>query len=145
MFLTFILKKLTFAYIISIISVFLITIADIRKRLIPDICLWPLMLAGLYIFGNNGGHILAMILGYATAFLLMCAAYGISGKEALGFGDVKLLAVAGLWLGINGLSLAVIYACAVGIMYGLVKRQRVVPFAPFLFAGVGIYYLTTVY
>ena len=129
---------LTTAYIISIISVFFIVWNDIFDRLIPDIWLWPLLLSGLYISGSEAEHIMAAMLGYALGFVLMLA---LRKKDALGFGDVKLLAVAGLFLGINGLSLAVVMACVVGIIWGLIKKQRYVPFAPFLFIGAAGWYL----
>ena len=132
---------LTIAYIVSIISVAFITVADIRHRLIPDMWLWPLFLSGLYVFGNDPEHITAAILGYAIGFALLWAMHRYK-RDALGYGDVKLLAAAGLWLGVNGLSLAVVYACAAGIAYGLARKERYVPFAPFMFAGAGIYWLT---
>ena len=136
-------KMLTIAYIISIISVAFITVADIRRRLIPDVWLWPLFLSGLYIFGDNPEHITAAILGYAIGFVMLWGMYAYK-KDAIGFGDVKLLSVAGLWLGVNGLSLAVVYACVMGIAYGLLRKQRYIPFAPFMFAGAGIYLLTQI-
>jgi prepilin signal peptidase PulO-like enzyme (type II secretory pathway) len=120
----------------------MIAAADARRRLIPDEWLWPLLLAGLYLFGGEGDHIAAAILGYAIGFAMMRA---LRGKEALGYGDVKLMAAAGLWLGINGLSFAVVCACILGIAWGLWKKQRYVPFAPFLFMGAAANYLVMSY
>jgi leader peptidase (prepilin peptidase)/N-methyltransferase len=117
----------------------MITVEDARRRVIPDIWLWPLLLAGLYVFGGYEENIVAAIAGYALGFALMWA---LKKKDALGYGDVKLLSVAGLWLGINGLSVAVVSACLIGIAWGLARKQRYVPFAPFLFLGTAIYYLT---
>ena len=116
-----------------------IAVGDIRNRMIPDVWLWPLFLSGLYVFGTEPEHITAAIFGYAIGFGLLCAT---RKKEALGYGDVKLLSAAGLWLGVSGLSVAVVAACVLGIAYGLIRRRKFVPFAPFLFAGAGIYYLT---
>ncbi|MDR1071260.1 MAG: A24 family peptidase [Rickettsiales bacterium] len=130
---------LTTAYIISIISVAAIAVEDARRRLIPDVWLWPLLLAGLYVSGGTDENVAAAILGYAVGFALMWA---LRKKEALGYGDVKLLAVAGLWLGVNGLSFAVVSACMLGVAWGLARKQRYVPFAPFLFLGTAAYYLT---
>jgi prepilin signal peptidase PulO-like enzyme (type II secretory pathway) len=109
-----------------------------KKRLIPDVWLWPLLLSGMYANGGNSENIIAAIAGYCAGFALMWAFWK---KNALGFGDVKLLAVAGLWLGINGLSVAVVAACVLGIIWGLVKKRKYVPFAPFLFAGTAMWYL----
>ena len=132
---------LTFAYIISIICIAFITVEDFRKRLIPDVWLWPLFLSGLFLFHDRAEHVAAAILGYAIGFLLLWAMRWYK-KDALGLGDIKLLSAAGLWLGIDGLSRAVIFACVIGIVYGLIRKQRFIPFAPFLFAGAGIYLLT---
>jgi len=127
---------LTTAYIISIISLFFIAVTDIKNRTIPDEWLWPLFLSGLCVFGDADGHVAAAVLGYAIGFALFAAAYK---KQAMGFGDVKLLSAAGLWLGIDGLSIATVCACVIGVAYGLIRKQKAVPFAPFLFLGAAIY------
>jgi prepilin signal peptidase PulO-like enzyme (type II secretory pathway) len=123
---------LVFVSVVSIICVMVITMLDIRARLIPDIWLWPLLLCGMYLFGGNVDNIFAATAAYAVGFALALAT---RKSEAIGYGDVKLLAVAGLWLGVDGLSVAVVAACVAGIVWGLVKKQRSVPFAPFLFFG----------
>ncbi|MDR1027522.1 MAG: A24 family peptidase [Rickettsiales bacterium] len=126
---------LTFIYILSIISAAAIFVADARFRLIPDVWLWPLLLAGLWLYGGFADNIVAAVIGYCVGFVLMIAT---AKKEAVGFGDVKLLAVAGLWLGVDRFSVAVVAACVLGIAWGLWKKERFVPFAPFLFAGAAI-------
>ena len=131
---------LTIAYIISIISVFFIVANDIKRRLIPDVWLWPLLLSGLYVCGNKPEHVIASILGYSIGFLMMIM---LRKKKALGYGDVKLLAVMGLWLGIDGISFSVALACVAGIIWGLVKKQKYVPLAPFLFLGTAAWYLVS--
>jgi leader peptidase (prepilin peptidase)/N-methyltransferase len=129
-------------YIVSALAVLFIVGLDIKERMIPDVWLWPLLLCGLALFGGEPSHVAAAAFGYTAGLALFFAASFLFKKEALGFGDVKLLAVAGLWLGVNGLSLAVVYACAAGVLYGLLKKQRYIPFAPFLAFGAGAYYLT---
>jgi len=110
---------------------------DIKSRTIPDAWLWPLLLGGIYLYGGVSENVVAAICGYALGFALMAATMK---KEALGFGDVELLAVTGLWLGIGGLAAALVSAAALGIAWGLAKKQRFVPLAPFLFLGWGIFY-----
>ena len=129
---------LTFCHIISIICVVFIARADIKSRTIPDVWLWPLLLAGLYLHGGEVENVIAAILGYGLGFAMFMA---MIKKEALGFGDVKLMAVAGLWTGINGLSISVVAGCILGIIWGLIKKQKYAPFAPFLAIGAAIYYL----
>jgi len=55
--------------------------------------------------------------------------------EPIGFGDVKLLATGGIWLGVTGLSVALVSACVFGLIWGMRRKQRFVPFAPFFFMG----------
>jgi prepilin signal peptidase PulO-like enzyme (type II secretory pathway) len=118
--------------------VFFIAWKDISERTIPDVWLWPLLLCGLCAHGGDPETAIAAISGYILGFCLMAAT---AKRNALGYGDVKLLAVAGLWTGIDGLSWGVVCACALGIIWGLAKRQRYIPFAPFLFLGIMVYYL----
>jgi prepilin signal peptidase PulO-like enzyme (type II secretory pathway) len=131
-------KTLTILYLISIISALAIAWSDIKSRTIPDAWLWPLLLCGLGI-GTDQEKIAAAMIGYFLGFVLMILTIK---REALGYGDVKLMSVAGLWLGITGLSVSVVTACALGIAWGLIKRQKFVPFAPFLMIGAMGYYLT---
>jgi prepilin signal peptidase PulO-like enzyme (type II secretory pathway) len=55
--------------------------------------------------------------------------------DPIGFGDVKLLAAGGIWLGATGLAVAIAVACAAGGIWGLCKKQKYIPFAPFFFVG----------
>jgi len=127
---------LTFNILIAIICSAAIIYWDMRERIIPDVWLWPLFLSGLFIYGANDNHIMAAILGYAIAFTMLAIAHKVQG---IGYGDVKLIAAAGIWLGVDGLSYSVVMACAFGIIWGLAKKQKFVPFAPFLAAGTAIY------
>lgn len=71
-------------------------------------------------------------MGYAIAFGMLAIAHKVQG---IGYGDVKLIAAAGIWLGVDGLSYSVVMACIFGIIWGLAKKQKFVPFAPFLALG----------
>jgi len=57
------------------------------------------------------------------------------GQDTIGFGDIKLLAVGGIWLGTSGLSVAVITACVLGVVWAVIRKKRFVPFAPFFIVG----------
>jgi prepilin signal peptidase PulO-like enzyme (type II secretory pathway) len=61
-----------------------------------------------------------------------------SDCEAIGLGDIKLLAAGGIWLGMTGLPVALIAACVFGGVWGLQKKQKFIPFAPFFFCGMVI-------
>ncbi len=60
-------------------------------------------------------------------------------KEALGFGDVKFFAVAGLWLGISGLApfllLSGVFGVVLGGLWQGVKKEKTFPFGPALIAA----------
>lgn len=130
---------LTTLAIISIISMFFIVVADVKKRVIPDVWLWPILLAGMAAHGGEPDYVVAAAAGYILGFALMMVTLK---REALGFGDVKLLAVSGLWLGVQGLSVSVVTACVVGIACGLSRKQKYIPFAPFMAIGAATYFLT---
>ena len=53
----------------------------------------------------------------------------------IGLGDVKLLAAGGIWLGLTGLAIALAVSCILGGIWGLRKKQKFIPFAPFFFIG----------
>jgi leader peptidase (prepilin peptidase)/N-methyltransferase len=120
--------------------------ADLRRRIIPDVYLFPFMLIGLVLacyfpwVATPGESAAAAAFGYAAGavlgFLFERARKGKDSDFApIGLGDVKLLAAGGVWLGPTGLALALIVSCAVGGIWGLRKRQRYIPFAPFFFIG----------
>ena len=129
---------MTIGWIIFIILALWIGFVDAKKRIIPDDALWGILLTGLYYFGAYQDRIFAAIVGFLIGYALMLM---MRKKDALGFGDVKLISVIGLWMGINGMSLAIVLACVMGIVWGIWKKQKFVPFAPFLFSGIGIYFL----
>lgn len=68
--------------------------------------------------------------------LILCTAYEqISGRFALGGGDVKLLFVLGLYLGIESEAFALLVACALGVVCCLIARVKTFAFGPYLAMG----------
>ena len=66
----------------------------------------------------------------------------VTGKEGIGYGDFKLLAALGAWMGWMMLPLIVLLSSAVGATFGIVmialkrhQRDRPIPFGPFLAAA----------
>lgn len=124
-----------------------ISIADFRRRIIPDAYLFPLMLIGLtlisfYSFpisiqsatiGAIFGYLMAVIIG--LIFEKITSKNNQSGQSPIGMGDIKLIGVGGLWLGTNGLALTLIIACIIGTIWSKNKKQRFIPFAPFFLFG----------
>jgi prepilin signal peptidase PulO-like enzyme (type II secretory pathway) len=120
----------------------LVTVTDIRARLVPDRALIAAALVALALAAvcEPGG--LSQRLGWALgagAFLLAAA---LARPGGMGLGDVKLGAVLGLYLG-RGVVVALLIAFALGSLAGLAlivrhgwrARSRTIPFAPFLALG----------
>lgn len=129
-----------------------ISIADWRRRIIPDVYLFPLLLIGLILnvffswpatildatVAATTGYILAWIIGLIFEKLQKDK----STPSPIGLGDVKLIATGGIWLGSMGLAVALVFACLAGIIWGKHKKQKFIPFAPFFITG-GILSLIT--
>lgn len=125
-----------------------ISITDFRRRIIPDAYLAPLFLIGLLIvnimptwicspktaaIGAFTGYALGAIVGYI--FDLIRRHKNPDADTPIGMGDIKLLATGGIWLGPNGLAIALVLSCIFGGIWAQIKKQRFIPFAPFFVAG----------
>ena len=117
---------------------------------------WPRWLNPLIALGGGGGITAAWLAGGAswaglvTALVGLAVAAGIIwavrvgasralGREAMGFGDVTLMAMAGAWLGWQACLLACVLAVFIGLAHGLVQLVRhaesELPFGPSLCLG----------
>jgi len=135
-----------FAIILILIAVYCalgMSIVDWRHRLIPDVYLFPFMLVGILLVAmdalpwtNIMYSAIAGFFGYFMAFFLNILFRKKTKKDdAIGMGDIKLLGASGVWLGVFGLSIALIISCILGYIWGRRNGQEFVPFAPFFFAG----------
>lgn len=128
----------------AIASFLLIVLADIdwHSHLLPDALTYPLLGLGLAWAWAGASVPLAVAVGGAVAgfaFLYVCATVfkRLGGREAVGRGDMKLLAALGAWLGAGPLVWVLALACVVGVVAAM-WRQRTVrphgdyPFGPFL-------------
>jgi leader peptidase (prepilin peptidase)/N-methyltransferase len=79
-------------------------------------------------------HLLGFILALLLSFTLKKVASYVLKKEALGWGDVKLMAVGGLWLGLNNLPFFLILSglCGIGTWVILNSQKTIFPFGPSL-------------
>ena len=121
-----------------------LTFIDYDTQLLPDQITLPLVWLGLVV--NVGGGFVdpaTSIIGAVAGYLFLWSIYWgfklITGKEGMGYGDFKLLAAVGAWLGWQVLPATLLIAAGVGLIYALgssIARRRQpgqpIPFGPFL-------------
>ena len=117
---------------------------DFREQLLPDQITLPLLWLGL--FANLNGTFVPLneaVVGALAGYLSLWSVFWlfklITGKEGMGYGDFKLLAALGAWMGWQMLPLIIILSTFVGALVGVAgllmnTRERQVPmaFGPFL-------------
>ena len=140
----------TFFIILGLLALYLgwkISVADMRRRIIPDAYLFPLLIIGLVIttffpwphdiatgvIGMTFGYIMAAVIGLIFAHII--AKRNPTADSPIGMGDIKLIAVGGLWCGPTGLAISLIFACIFGALWAYHKKQKFIPFAPFFILG----------
>lgn len=120
---------------------------DFDTQLLPDSITLPLIWLGL-LFNLTGTYtsLSSAVIGAVAGYLSLWSVYWgfklATGKEGMGFGDFKLLAAIGAWLGWQMLPLTILLSSFVGAVVGvalivLAKRGRNVPipFGPYLAAA----------
>lgn len=122
---------------------------DMRTFYLPDALTLPLLWAGLlYQIVLQSDMLTSAVLGAMAGYLILWSVYWVfklaTGKEGMGYGDFKLLAALGAWLGWEYLPIVMILSAGVGAILTLViqlllphKRDEAIPFGPFL-AGAGM-------
>jgi len=124
----------------------LLTLAriDLQTGLLPDVLTLSWMWLGL-LFHLSGGWISlsasvgGAALGYGLLWLIFTLYKWKTGREGMGYGDFKLTAALGAWLGVQAIPSLVLYASVTGALVGLSVQwwQRApvataIPFGPFL-------------
>lgn len=123
------------------------SVIDIREQLLPDSLTLPLLWAGL-VFNLNGTFaplpeaVVGAVAGYLALWLVYHTFRLLTGKEGMGYGDFKLLAAIGAWLGWQALPVVILFASLVGVATGIGMivflgrdRQLPIPFGPYLAAA----------
>lgn len=105
-----------------------LAVIDSHTQLLPDALTLPLLWIGLLF--NLQGHFapleqatMGAVAGYACLWALFWLFKLLTGKEALGYGDFKLLAALGAWLGWQALPHVILLAAASGLLFTLVQRM----------------------
>ncbi|MHB1100068.1 MAG: prepilin peptidase [Burkholderiales bacterium] len=133
--------------LIVIWSMVALTFIDIDTQLLPDSITLPLLWAGL-LFNLEGGFtsLSSAVLGAAFGYLSLWSIYWLfkiaTKKEGMGYGDFKLLAAIGAWLGAAQLPLVILLSSVVGAISGIAMivlakqgRSTPIPFGPYLAGG----------
>lgn len=140
--------RIAFSYLVlASIPIFVI---DFRHFLIPDLLTYPGMLLGLALSFLPGGigpaqSLIGALGAGGLLWLIGFTASLVLKKEAMGLGDVKLVAMAGALFGIRtalfGLIFASVLGCLVGVPMLLMRRlneSRHIPFGPYICVGTGL-------
>ncbi len=126
-----------------------LTAIDFDTQLLPDDITLPLLWTGLlfnlvHTYTSLSSAVLGAIFGYLSLWTVYWLFKLIRGKEGMGYGDFKLLAALGAWLGWQMLPLIIILSAGVGATLGIIlmvfnhhKREIPLAFGPYL-AGGGI-------
>ncbi|MEH6642311.1 A24 family peptidase [Vreelandella glaciei] len=121
-----------------------LAVIDFRTQLLPDVITLPLLWAGLLFQLLFQPFMLPdAVIGVMVGYLSLWSFYWlfklVTGKEGMGFGDFKLLAALGAWLGWSFLPLILILSAGLGAVVGLTAqacaprlRGKPLPFGPFL-------------
>ena len=117
---------------------------DFDTMLLPDQLTLPLLWLGLIV--NSFGAItplVSAVWGAVIGYLLLWSLYWLfkllTGREGMGYGDFKLLAALGAWMGWQALPAIVLISSVAGVLYALASglfargaRDKPMPFGPFL-------------
>lgn len=126
------------------LSLLTLTFIDLESQLLPDNITLPLIWLGLLFNLNHEFTSLASaVTGAVLGYLVLWAVYWVfklsTGKEGMGYGDFKMLAAIGAWLGWQALPLIILIssltASMVGISLIIFKKQdcaSAIPFGPYL-------------
>ncbi len=121
-----------------------LTVIDLNTMLLPDQLTLPLLWLGLLV--NVGGMFAPLpdaVIGAAAGYLSLWSVYHgfrlLTGKEGMGYGDFKLLAALGAWMGWQALPGIILLSSLVGAVIGIAMillrgkdKNMPIPFGPYL-------------
>jgi leader peptidase (prepilin peptidase) / N-methyltransferase len=121
-----------------------LTVIDLDTLLLPDDITLPLLWAGLVLnldatYTDIASAVIGAAAGYLSLWLVFWAFKLATGKEGMGYGDFKLLAAIGAWVGWKILPLVILLSSFVGALAGVLLivlarhgRNVPIPFGPYL-------------
>ena len=124
-----------------------LTFIDLDTQLLPDSITLPLVWVGLVInllggFTDLESSVTGAVAGYLVLWTVFWGFKLVTGKEGMGYGDFKLLAAIGAFLGWQVLPVVILLSSLVGAMVGIAMialrshgREVPIPFGPYLAAA----------
>lgn len=134
----------TFWVLILSYALICLTLIDFDHMLLPDQITLPFLWLGLLLNINGlivplSDAVIGAIAGYLSLFSVFWLFKLITGKEGMGHGDFKLLALFGAWIGWQLLAILILMASVVGAIIGISlmlfknhQREQAIPFGPYL-------------
>lgn len=120
---------------------------DIKHQILPDVLtyigIWIGLLLSLFtLFVDSHSAIIGGLAGYLSLWIVAHLFKLLTQKEGMGYGDFKLFALLGVWLGWQMLTFILLVAAFLGSLIGLAfivlkksSRDTPIPFGPFLALG----------
>ncbi len=120
------------------------SLIDADHQLLPDVIVLPLLWLGLIannygLFANATDALWGAIAGYLSLWSVYWLFKLVTGKEGMGYGDFKLLAMLGAWGGWQILPLTILLSSLVGAILGIItlrlrksEASTPIPFGPYL-------------
>ncbi|MCL1038284.1 A24 family peptidase [Shewanella submarina] len=124
-----------------------LTFIDLDEMLLPDQLTLPLVWLGLLVnlpgtFTDLQSAIIGAVAGYLSLWSVFWLFKLLTGKEGMGYGDFKLMAVFGAWLGWQFLPVIILLSSLVGAIVGIamilakrLSREKPIPFGPYIAAA----------
>lgn len=141
-------SALAICYFALLMALLALALIDFETLLLPDQITLPLLWLGLAAAvafdatPTPTAALIGAIAGYGTLWLFYWGHRLLTRREGMGYGDFKLLAALGAWLGWRSVLAILLIACITGIAYasfGLLRRRTTrttpIPFGPFLCLG----------
>ena len=128
-------------------SLICLTVIDLDHQLLPDNITLPFLWLGLFlslsvVFVDSQASIIGALAGYLVLWTIFHLFRLLTGKEGMGYGDFKLLAMLGAWLGWQALPVIILLSSVVGAVVGISlillrghDRSIPIPFGPYLAAA----------
>ena len=136
-------------YALLFSALIVVSVIDLDHGIIPNEITYPGMVLGLgigaFILPHWWDSFLGFLLGGGVLYIVAEAYFRLTGKEGMGYGDVKLLAMVGAFIGSKLVLISLLLSSLVGSVVGLsliaarqMKWREYIKFGPFLSLGTGI-------